>query len=181
MVSLCSIFHPLTHWGRVTHICVSNPTIIGPDNGLSPGRRQAIIWTNAGVLLIRTMGTHFSETLIEIIMFSFQKMRLKVSSWKWRPFCLGLNVLIWRKKVTIVKTHFICIEMAFCYTSLDKWHKIYMHENTKWVLKLSLKTRDVSIKWGTQNDCREKIGYRNLHLSDKIRTTMDLWPPHHFY
>ena len=39
----------LTHWGRVTHICVGNLTIIGPDNGLSPGRRQAIIWTNAGI------------------------------------------------------------------------------------------------------------------------------------
>ena len=41
----------LTHWGRVTHICVGNLTIIGPDNGLSPDRRQAIIWTNAGILL----------------------------------------------------------------------------------------------------------------------------------
>ena len=45
----------LTHWGRVTHICVSKLTIIGSDNGLSPGRRQAIIWTNAGILLIRTL------------------------------------------------------------------------------------------------------------------------------
>ena len=44
--------HALTHWGRVTHICVSKLTIIGSDNGLSPGRRQAIIWTNAGILLI---------------------------------------------------------------------------------------------------------------------------------
>ena len=33
----------LSHWGRVTHICVGNLTIIGSDNGLSPGRRQAII------------------------------------------------------------------------------------------------------------------------------------------
>ena len=32
----------LTHWGRVTHICVSKLTIIGSDNGLSPGGRQAI-------------------------------------------------------------------------------------------------------------------------------------------
>ena len=44
-------FIPLTHWGRVTHICVGNLTIIGSDNGLSPGRRQAIIWTNVGILL----------------------------------------------------------------------------------------------------------------------------------
>ena len=44
----------VTHWGRVTNICVSELTIIGSDNGLWPGRRQAIIWTNAGILLIRT-------------------------------------------------------------------------------------------------------------------------------
>ena len=42
----------LTHWGRVTHIWVGNLTIIGSDNGLSPGRRKAIIWTNDGILLI---------------------------------------------------------------------------------------------------------------------------------
>ena len=84
----------LTHWGRVTHICVSKLTIIGSDNGLSPGRHQAIIWTNAGILLIRPLGTNFDEMLIEILKFSFMKMRLKVSSAKWRPFCLGLNVLI---------------------------------------------------------------------------------------
>ena len=83
----------LTHWGRVTHICVSELTIIGSDNGLSPGRRQAIIWTNAGILLIEPLGTNFSEILIEIQIFSFKKMRLKMSSVKWRPFCLGLNVL----------------------------------------------------------------------------------------
>ena len=83
----------LTHWGRVTHICVSKLTIIGSGNGLSPGRRQAIIWTNAGILLIRPLGTNFNEISIEILTFSFMKMRLKVSSAKWRPFCLGLNEL----------------------------------------------------------------------------------------
>ena len=84
----------LTHWGRVTHICVSYLTIIGSDNGLSPGRRQAIIRTNAGILLIRPLGTNFSEILIKILIFSLKKMRLKVSSAKRRPFCLGLNVLM---------------------------------------------------------------------------------------
>ena len=83
----------LTHWGWVTHKCVSKLTIIGSDNGLSPDRRQAIIWTNAGLLLIGPLVTNFSEILIEILAFSFKKMRLKVSSVKWRPFCLGLNVL----------------------------------------------------------------------------------------
>ena len=83
----------LTHWGRVTHICVGNLTIIGPDNGLSPGRRQAIIWTNAGILLIGPWGTNFNEILIGIHKFSFKKINFKMSSAKWHPFCLSLNVL----------------------------------------------------------------------------------------
>ena len=83
----------LTHWGRVTHICVGNLTIIGTDNGLSPGRRQAIIWTNAGILLIRTLGKNFSEILGKIHSFSFEKMHLKMSSAKGRLFSLGLNEL----------------------------------------------------------------------------------------
>ena len=77
----------------MTHIYVSKLAIIGSDNGLSPDRRQAIIWTNAGILLIGPLGTNFSEILIEILTFSCKKMRLKVSSTKQRPFCLGLNVL----------------------------------------------------------------------------------------
>ena len=84
----------LTHWGRVTHICVGNRIIIGSDNGLSPGRRQAIILTNADMLLIGPVGTNFNEILIEIHTFSFKKMHLNMSSGKWRPFCLGLNVLM---------------------------------------------------------------------------------------
>ena len=81
----------LTHWGRVMHICVSKITIIGSDNDFSPGRHQAIIWTNAGILLIRPLGTNLSEILIGVQTFSFKKMELKMSSAKWRPFCLGLN------------------------------------------------------------------------------------------
>ena len=81
-----------THWGRVTHICVVKLTIVGSDNGLSPGRRQAIIWTNAGISLIGPLRTNFIENLIGIQTFSFKKMHLKMSSAKWRPFCLGLNV-----------------------------------------------------------------------------------------
>ena len=63
----------LSHWGWVTHICVGNLTIIGSDNGLSSCRRQAIIWTNAEILLIGTLGTNFSEILIEIHTSSLKK------------------------------------------------------------------------------------------------------------
>ena len=83
----------LIHRGRVTHICISKLTIIGSDNGLSPGQRQAIIWTNAGILLIQTFGTNSSEILNAIHIFSFKKMHLQMSSAKWRLFRLGLNEL----------------------------------------------------------------------------------------
>ena len=68
---LSMLRYVLTHWGRVTHICVSKLIVIGSDNGLSPGRRQAIIWTNAGVLSIGPLETNFSEILIKIIIVSF--------------------------------------------------------------------------------------------------------------
>ena len=92
----CRIFSSncfLTHWGRVTHICVSKLTTIGSDNGLSPGRRQAIIWTNAGILLIGPLGTNFSEILIGIQTFSFKEMHLKMSCAKSCPFSLSHNFL----------------------------------------------------------------------------------------
>ena len=83
----------LTHWGRVTYICIGKLIIIGSDNGLSPDRRQAIIWTNAESLSIGPLRTYFSENLIKMQHFSLKKMHVNMSSAKWRLCCLGLNVL----------------------------------------------------------------------------------------
>ena len=117
----------LTHWGRVTHICIGNLTIIGSDNGLSPGRRQAITWTNVGILLIGPLGTNFNEMVIEIYTFSFKKIHLKMSSGKWQPFCLGLNVL---NQVTV---HSQCHEWyVFTYVLIS--HNIII---TYFILKYS--------------------------------------------
>ena len=77
----------------MTHICVSKLPIIASDNGLSPGRRQAIIGNNSGILSIGLLRTNFSEILIKILTFSFKKMRLKMSFAKWRLLRLGLNEL----------------------------------------------------------------------------------------
>ena len=87
----------------MTHICVGNVIIIGSDNGLAPYRRQAIIRTNAEILLIGHLGTNFREISIKILAFSFKKMHLKVSSANWRPFCLGLNVLTSKVMVSDVE------------------------------------------------------------------------------
>ena len=99
----------------MTHICVSKLPIIASDNALSPGRRQAIIWTSAGILLIGSLGTNFSENLMEIITFSFKKMRMKVLSAKWRPCCLVLNV--WN-------TSLLALVMGTLHSLVNSIHKL---------------------------------------------------------
>ena len=114
------VTHFLTHWGRVTHICVGKLTIIGSNNGLSPGRRQAIIWTNAATLLIGPLRTNFSEILSEIHSFSFKKMHLKMSSGKWRPACLGLNVLI-RNSCVRCDPSLLCVMECVVHLQCGSW------------------------------------------------------------
>ena len=101
-----SVLHPhknelenimLTHWGRKTHICVCKLIIIGSDNGLSPGRRQTIIWTNAGIWLMWPLGTNFNEILIGIQAFLFEKKEIENVVWEMteilsRPQCVNQAV-----------------------------------------------------------------------------------------
>ena len=130
----------LTHWGRATHICVSKLTIIGSDNGLSPGRRQAIIWTNAGILLIEPLGTNFNEILINIHTFSFKRMHLKLSSGKYRPSCLGLNVFnaYWNNHFCY-QHYWLAIELKLKLTLIDEYQSCnkYTHHWSWKVLILS--------------------------------------------
>ena len=66
--------------GKFTgHICITKQTLIGPDICLSPDQRQAVIYTNAGILLIGPLGTNFSEILSEIHTLSYKKTHLKMS------------------------------------------------------------------------------------------------------
>ena len=74
--------------------CAYKLTINDSDNGLSPDRRLAIIWTNAGVLFIRTLETNLKDILSEIQTFSFKIMNLKMPSAKWRKIYIGLNALL---------------------------------------------------------------------------------------
>ena len=88
----------LTHWGRMTHICVSKLTIIGSDNGLSPGRRQAIIWTN-GILLIGPLGTKLQWNLkqnshIFIHENAFQNIVCEMATILFRPQCIKTIVIM---------------------------------------------------------------------------------------
>ena len=117
----------------MTHICVGNLNIIGSDNGMSPGRRQAIIWISAWTLLIVPLGTNFNEISIEIHTFSFKKIHLKLSSAKWQQFCLRLNVLIWK-----LTTH----KLDKCVT----WTYInYTVPNNKYARNVSLTSEDIEL------------------------------------
>ena len=63
-------------WLQLKTSCGS-PQCIGSDNGLSPDRRPVIIWTNAGIMLIRILGTNFNEIVSEIQIFFSRKCILK--------------------------------------------------------------------------------------------------------
>ena len=62
----------LTHWGRMTCICIRKLTIIGSDY-------LAQCW-NIGDFYLANI-------------FIQEWIHLKLSSHNWRPFCLGLNVI----------------------------------------------------------------------------------------
>ena len=70
---------------------VSKLIIIGSDNSLTGAK--PLSETILEYCLLVHLGTTFSEILIETETFSFKKIDLKMSSGKWRPFCIGLNVL----------------------------------------------------------------------------------------
>ena len=94
-----SIRKTLTHCGIVKHICVNKLTIIGSDNGLSPGRCQAIIWTNAAILLIVPLVTNFSESQSKFKHFhwknTFEVVICEILSISHRPQCVNTAVTLY--------------------------------------------------------------------------------------
>ena len=89
-----------THWGRVTHVCVSKLTIIGSDNGLAPGRRQTIIWTNDGILLIGPLGKKIQwkfnrNSNIFIQENAIESVICKMAAIFSRPQCVNTIVASW--------------------------------------------------------------------------------------
>ena len=125
---------PSTHWGRVMYICICNLTIIGSDNGLSPGRRKAIIWTNVGILIIGSLGTHFSEILIEIHRFYSRKCiwicRLRMAAIFSQPRCVKDAT----SSIPIIRFHAIT-GLIWPFTHL---YFIFMGHDSLWVKLVQL-------------------------------------------
>ena len=133
----------LTHWGRVTHICVSKLTIIVSDNGLSPDRSQAIIWTNAGILLIGPLGTNFSEILnrnsnIFIQENAFENVVCETAAILSWPQCVNSSILKFQSRTQFIdlstmhhgtanRTAFIPLNLLQCYFITDLvFHKAFI-------------------------------------------------------
>ena len=95
----------------MTHICVSTLIIIGSDNELSHSRHQAIIWTSAGILIIGTAETNFSESVSEIRAFPLKKMHLKC--------CLQVVAILSRPQF-VKKKHYTQALQASVSISLGK-------------------------------------------------------------
>ena len=83
----------LTHWGRVTHICVGNLTIIGWDMWLVAWMAPSHYLNQCWNIVNWTPRSKHQWNFNRNSKFSFKKMYFKMLSAKWRPFCLGLNVL----------------------------------------------------------------------------------------
>ena len=88
----------------MTHICVSKLSITGSDNGLSLGRHQSIIWTNAGIFLIRSLGTNFNVIFIKVIYFH-SKINSKISQ------CLQLPSL--ETFIHFAPARFKCMQFVY--------------------------------------------------------------------
>ena len=89
LTNVSASLNELTHLPLCRIYASVNWVSISSDNGLSPDRRQAIIWTNAGILITGPLGTNFNEIQLKIQKFSIIKMHFTMLSGKWRPFCPG--------------------------------------------------------------------------------------------
>ena len=128
-----------------------NQVSIGADNGLAPNRRQSIICTNSGILLIGPLGITFSEISIESNI-SFRKMHLKMSSAKWRQFCLGLNVFKYPPPdlnyFTVSLEHDRCSVFPFMW---DIYHVFRPRSSALIKRKRAYDKRKISAHWDREN------------------------------
>ena len=138
----------LTHWGRVTHICVGNLTIIGSENCLSTGRRQAITWTNVGILLLGPLGTNFSEMLIH----SRKSIVWKMAVILCRPQCVkSLNSFV----STTLWIHFSSVLPKFVYVtdkisrSIYYYHRLIYH--SRWYVSIAPRNNHRGLSFPSQD------------------------------
>ena len=125
----------LTHWGRVTHICVTKLTIIDSDDGLSPGQFQAIIWTNARIVSIRPLAINLNEILIEMFIHvnALENCVLKMTTILFLPQWVKADYHLlcksrwihWHSRFQNIRLKIIAITCRFSADAynLGEWHQ----------------------------------------------------------
>ena len=114
---------------------------------------------NARIMLIERLGTNFSEILIEIRIFSFKKVHLKMPSAKWRPFCLGLNVLMnafinfWGNISPLLLRHFASIKAIKCWQKDVDESAIFSVHRSAANSRLAGEIRWVQFIWPRRRTC----------------------------
>ena len=154
------------------HICISKLTIIGSDNGLSPGRREAIIWINAGILLI---GPNFSEILISIQTFSFKKNAFE------NVICEMASILSrpqWvNQSFTPLCLHHVVnpyIKLAPQYPEVKRWNGAIKNERSnlniiQWCIKQHNRQRKETIRmlmWRNKRLFKRQYSFKGIHEND---------------
>ena len=82
----------LTHWGWVTHICVSKLSHYWTlDNGLAPIQCQTMIWSDI-VSSTASLWTKEVQFQSKIQTFLFKKINFKMSSAKWHIFFICISM-----------------------------------------------------------------------------------------
>ena len=111
----------------MTHTCIGNLTIIGPDNGLSPGRRQAIIWTNDGILLVNKLQWNLNQNSnIFIHKSMFESVVCEMASISSRPQCVKRSCtdrimqMVWALSCVVVVQYWSVITTFFDFTNILK-------------------------------------------------------------
>ena len=138
----------------MTHVCVTKLTITGSDNGLLLVRRQAIIWTNAGILLIGSCDYKYLLRWNNINSFANWPLEFGITG----PYKCARNHTYWSLKITEAcnpKMVFIICERISCssfsvkelfislYNPIHFWSFCIPHHWRNWWLRweLSIVTR----------------------------------------
>ena len=125
----------LTHCGRVTHICVSKPTSIGSDNGLSPGRRwpaPSHYLNQCWNIVNWTIGNKPQWNLKRNSYIFTEENAFENVVWKMAAICLGLNV-------SMSLSHSDGVRYTYRIIWRDNWkcyvmiiHAFFTHMNTRY-------------------------------------------------
>ena len=143
----------------MTHICIRKLTIIASDNGLSPDHCRAIIWTNAGINLIQSIGTMFYSRKcnrkcrlrnggnLVLALISEVAHWQNITSWnsvlftesKWRKTRAKLIpqwLVLGGKPLFMTQCCFLFLTGSMRTNFNIVWNKIHRFSFTKWILNI---------------------------------------------